>query len=467
MSFHTWSLRRVAKAVRDNEISAVTLTHYFLKRIDQWNPSLNAFITVSNDVLEQAAAIDELRDSGKDPGPLAGVPIAIKDLLDTRGIQTTYGGRHHVHVPESSATAVTRLQQAGAIIIGKTNLHEYAYGTTTENPHYGTARNPWNLNKISGGSSGGNGVALAAGLCLGAVGTDTGGSIRIPAALCGNVGLKPTYGLVSKRGVFPLAPSLDHVGPMAKSVVDVETLLSVMAGYDILDPDSYQSPGRKYPSPLRQAIRIGLPRQYFYDRCHPNLIQGVQTAIQSLREHLDSQLAQWSELDLPFLSDVPEAQRVIIASEARTVHNPWLKTHPELYGEEVQARLLESDAIRGDQYVWACQVKRDFTTAMERVFEQVDVLLTPTTPIPATNIGQIKTHVRTHEVSVRGHLTRNTHPWNLTGLPALTIPCGFTSDGLPVGLQITGSRFSEPKLLAIGKLFEQILTEPVLAPAYR
>ncbi|RIV21055.1 amidase [Alicyclobacillaceae bacterium I2511] len=467
MSLHTWSLRHIAQAVRSGEMSAVTVTRYFLQRIDLWNSSLKAFIISSDNALEQAAAMDALRNSGKDPGPLAGVPIAIKDLLDTEGIQTTYGGRHHVHIPDFSAPVVTLLQQAGAIVIGKTNLHEYAYGTTTENPHYGISRNPWNINKISGGSSGGNGVALAAGLCLGAVGTDTGGSIRIPAALCGTVGLKPTYGLVSKRGVFPLAKSLDHVGPMANSVADVAVLLSVLAGYDSLDPDSCQSPARKYPALLPQTLRIGLPKQYFYDRCHPNLLQVIQTAFKNLREHLSPELNHWVELEIPLMVEVPEAQRVLITSEARAVHNLWLKSHPALYGEDVRTRLMEADDIRGDQYVWAAQVRRDFTAAMEQVFEQVDVLLTPTTPIPATNIGQVKTHVHTHEVNVRSHLTRNTHPWNLTGLPALTIPCGFTHDGLPVGLQIIGPKFSEPKLLSIGKLFEQILVYPGIAPAYR
>lgn len=465
MTPHQWTLEQTRRELETKACSAEELVHHFQARIAKYNPTLHAFVTLSDTVLEQARQVDERRSKGLPLGPLAGVPIAVKDLFDTANMRTTYGGKHYAqYIPDHSATAVTRLVNAGAIVIGKTNLHEYAYGTTTENPHYGNATNPWNRYKISGGSSGGSSVAIAAGLSTVALGTDTGGSIRIPAALTGHVGLKPTYGLVSAHGVFPLAHTLDHVGPMTKTVQDAALLLSIMAGPDPNESRAITVPLRNYDSyPVQFPVRVGIPRQFFYDKCQPTVLQVVQNALHQLQGSEFS----FQEVDVPHIHDVPEAQNAIIASEALSVHQQMIQEQPELYGDDVRGRLEMAIKVSGSQYVQATQFRQHFIHQLRSVFEQVDVIITPTTPLPATDLGQFKTHVRTLEVNVRGHLTRYTNPWNLSGMPALTIPCGLTADGLPVGLQVVGWRFTEPKLLAIGMKIEKAFTWEPIAPDYR
>ncbi|MCL6594106.1 MAG: amidase, partial [Alicyclobacillus sp.] len=398
-------------------------------------------------------------------GPLAGVPIAVKDLFDTADMPTTYGGRQHTsQQPAADATAVQRLRAAGAILLGKTNLHEYAYGTTNENPHYGPARNPWNRAKITGGSSGGSSAALAAGLALAALGTDTGGSIRIPAALCGHVGFKPSFGLVSKAGVFPLAPSLDHVGPMTQTVADAATLMAVLAGPDPRDPDAVRQPALHWQRPApRQPIRVGIPRTFFYDKCHSGVLQTVQAALHKLQDNR----FVFVEVDVPLIHEVPEAQACIIASEALAVHEPLLKRSPERYGADVRQRLTAGYEVRGHQYVLATQFRRRFRAALTELFTDLDALVTPTTPLTATDIGQQKAHIRAHEVYVRAHLTRYTNPWNLSGLPAVSLPCGLAPDGLPVGLQWIGPPFADDTLLAIAQQAEAALGWQPVAPEYR
>lgn len=465
MTPHLWSMEQAIQALKSNTCSAEELVQYFLQRIAKYDAGLHAFITTSQAAVEQARQVDEKRAKGLPLGPLAGIPIAVKDLFDTAKLRTTYGGKHYAnHVPTSTATAITRLEDAGAIVIGKTNLHEYAYGTTTENPHYGNTTNPWNRHKISGGSSGGSSVALTSGLCLAAVGSDTGGSIRIPAALAGHVGLKPTYGRVSRYGVFPLAPSLDHVGPMAKTVRDAALLLTTMAGPDPRDPTAVSILGRRYAfTPQARPVRVGVPRNFFYDRCQPAVLQGVQNALQRLQ----GTAFILEEVEIPCMQEAPEAQNVIIASEALHIHANMLRDEPTLYGDDVRRRLEASSQITGNQYVWASEFRQYFCQQLMDVFKQVDVLITPTTPLPATDLGQWKTHIRTLDVNIRGHLTRYTSPWNLSGLPAISIPCGLTPDGLPIGLQVVGWRFTESKLLNIAKQIEDTLVWDPIAPDYQ
>ncbi|MCL6516436.1 amidase [Alicyclobacillus sp.] len=465
MNPHLWTIHEFRQHLLAREISAEETVRHFLHRIRQHDPQLHAYIHVSDAAVAQARQIDERLAQGLPVGPLAGVPVAVKDLIDTVDMPTTYGGVHLAdRRPTRNATVIDRLRDAGAILIGKTNLHEYAYGTTNENPHYGRARNPWNRAKIPGGSSGGSGVAIAAGLALAALGTDTGGSIRIPAALCGHVGLKPTFGLVSKAGVFPLAESLDHVGPMVKSVRDAALVLSVLAGPDPNDATSVRVPPRAYDSVIPHARpRVGVPRSFFFDKCHAGVAQVVQAALRTLQENGFDLV----EVDLPSAHQVPDMQNAIISSEALFVHEPMLKAHPEQYGEDVRQRLEAGYEIRGHQVVAAMRFRQRFAAEVREVLEEVDVIATPTTPITATDVGQQKAHIRAQEVLVRAHLTRYTNPWNLTGLPAITLPCGQAADGLPVGLQFVGPRFGEMKVLGVALAAEAILPWNPVAPDYR
>lgn len=467
MQTHQWSLEQAIKALDARLCSAEELTQATLQRIQKYNPGLRAFLAVSEHAMAAARRADERRAAADGAGVplLTGVPVAIKDLLDTADLPTTYGGRHFQgHTPSRSASVVRRLEEAGAIIIGKTNLHEYAFGTTTENPHYGNTVNPWNRSKIAGGSSGGSSAALVAGLCFAAIGTDTGGSIRIPAALTGHVGFKPTYGLVSKTGVFPLAASLDHVGPMTRTVADAAILLNLLAGYDPEDSGAVQQPVRDYTRRLQATpLRIGVPRSFFFDKCHVNVLQVVQQALLDL-ERSGHQLI---EVDVPLIDEVPDAQTVVINSEAFAVHATQFRNNPAAYGEDVRRRLEGAAEVRGHQYVKAMAFRKTFRLGLDRLFQQIDVLATPTTPLVATDVGQLKAHIRAQEVNVRAHLTRYTNPWNLSGLPALSIPCGLSQDGLPVGLQLVGPWFGDAKLLDVGRRLEERIGWNAVAPDYR
>lgn len=449
------SLTQTVEALSQGKLSAEALTMAYLDRIKRCNPSYHAYIRVSERALEEAVEVDRKRASGHSLGHLAGVPIAVKDLLDTSDMVTTYGGKHfRDNLPSATAPAVKRLQEAGAIVLGKTNLHEYAYGTTNENPHYGNVPNPWNRSKIPGGSSGGSAVAVAANMAVASLGTDTGGSIRIPAALCGLVGMKPTFGLVSKAGCFPLAHSLDHIGPITKTVADARLLLHFLVGYDSADPDSISGPtismnAGSVPAP----IRVGVPKHFFFDKCHPGVRQTVQESLQRLAHSGQAVLV---EMDIPDIDAVPEMQTVVIASEAYAVHEGMLLRSPEQYGRDVRERLESAQQITGSQYVKATAFRKHFSRQLDTLFELVDVIATPTTPLPATDIGQTKAHLGAQEVHVRGHLTRYTNPWNLSGLPAISIPCGITS-GLPVGLQLVGARYGDNKLLDVAETFATVL----------
>lgn len=464
-----WSIERVLGALADRVCSSEELTALHLARIEAWNPKLHAYLTISETALAQAKAIDVLRANSSQPlGPLAGVPISIKDLLDTDDMPTTYGSRHfQSHRPGISANVVQRLRAAGAIILGKTNLHEYAYGTTSENSHYGDSRNPWNRAKITGGSSGGSASSVASGLAMASIGTDTGGSIRIPAALCGIVGLKPTYGRVSKSGVFPLAHSLDHVGPMTRTVRDAALLLDIISGYDANDRDSVLRSYRPIWSPgtARQytprPIRVGIPRQFFFDKCHPGILQTVLAALRVM----ETNLIETVEVDIPYIDEVPALQNVIISAEALDIHAVRLEQSPQLYGDDVRHRLESSREVSGKDYVHAMRVRELFRDAVSDLFDQVDVFLTPTTPLIATDIGQTKAPMGATEIAIRPHLTRYTNPWNFSGLPALSIPCGTTS-GLPVGLQVVGAPWTERKILHIAEAMERVFQWTASAPGY-
>lgn len=465
MKLYEWTLRQTRDAIRTGQVTAEEITRLFISRIEQHNPSLRAYITVADNAIEAARVQDARLRSGEPVGPLCGVPIAVKDLFDTDFLPTTYGtkGRENV-VPSATAAAVQRLQSAGAVIIGKTNLHEYAYGTTSENPHFGNCVNPWNRAKIAGGSSGGSSVAIVAGLCTAALGTDTGGSVRIPAALTGHVGLKPSYGRVPTAGVYPLAPSLDHVGPMTRTIDDAALMFEVLSTPEhrlvasswTKDPITSDSPPH---------IRVGVPRRFFFDKCHPSVLQTIQEALNRIERSCPEVV--FEEVTVPLVDEVPEVQNATIGSEARAIHESNLRAHPERYGTDVRQRLQAADSIRGWEYVRAQSVRAQFRLEAGHLLEQVDVIVTPTTPLTATDIGQAKAHIRTLEVGVRAHLTRCTNPWNLAGFPALTMPCGLTPDGLPVGLQVVAGPMQDERLLQIAQRFEEVLEWTSLAPEFR
>ncbi|MDP9728446.1 amidase [Alicyclobacillus tolerans] len=464
MTGEYWTLTKAHQALARRQLSARELAEAHLQQIHAHNSQLRAFLYINEDILQLAQEQDKKRAQGSFLPPLAGLPIAIKDLFHTKDMPTTYGSRYFAHhQPLADAPSVARLRELGALLIGKTHLHEFAFGTTSENIHYGHVRNPWNRSKIAGGSSGGSAVALASGMSLAALGTDTGGSVRIPAALTGTVGLKPSFGLISKEGVFPLAPSLDHVGPMTLSVDDAAWMLSLLTASSHeqamrMSPDDHPY----LPYSLPEPIRAGVIRPYFFDRCHP----GVVDKITSLLRVLETRWLKRIDLSLSGLERVQEYQRVLITTEAYALHRQRLQENDSLFGDDVRDRLNSAKSLSAIEFLDALHFQKEFTAEMTEKFAIVDVLVMPTVPIPATDIGQSKVFVGSHEMPVRSLLNRNTQPFNFTGLPALSIPVGLL-DGLPVGLQLVGPLGSERKLLSIGKFIEEAVQWNPLAPMHR
>jgi aspartyl-tRNA(Asn)/glutamyl-tRNA(Gln) amidotransferase subunit A len=374
----------------------------------------------------------------------------------TRGIPTTCGSRILKEwVPDADAAVTTRLYAAGAILLGKLNMHEFAYGPTGVNPHYGTPENPWDRARMPGGSSSGSGVAVAAGLCAGALGTDTGGSVRIPASLCGIVGLKPTYGRVSRAGVIPLAWSLDHVGPMTRTVADAALVLQVLAGRDPADPSTADVPVPDYRRALEggvRGLRLGLPKDLFFERLDPE----VRAAVLGAARSLEGLGASVEEVALPRIPHAGPASFAIIAAEATAYHEPYLKTRAALYGADVRARLTAGQFVLATQYLKAQRARQVIRAEVDAVLGRVDALLLPTTPIPAPPLEAREATVDGLTEDVRWWLIRCTRPINVTGHPALSVPCGFTAGGLPIGLQVVGRHFDEAMLLRIGHAFEAV-----------
>jgi aspartyl-tRNA(Asn)/glutamyl-tRNA(Gln) amidotransferase subunit A len=451
--------------LRAGEVSSVMLTEGCLRRIEQVDPLIHACVTVMADTaLEQARAVDAARRSGEPSvasGPLAGMPLGIKDLIQTRGVRTAAGSRVLADwVPDDDAAVVTRLAAAGGIALCKTNTHEFAYGTVT----HGTL-NPWDLERVPGGSSGGSAAAVATGECLGALGTDTGGSIRIPAAACGVTGVKPTYGLVSRTGIVPLSWSLDHAGPIARSVEDCALLLDTLAGYDPADPDSTDTPLPGYAAalasmpPVEQIardLRIGVPTTYFFRSIDPEVEGAVRAAIQ-LFEGLGATLV---EVEVPAsIDDMFQVYRGVQRPEAYTYHHDqgWLDTRAELYRPGTLEVIRAGGAYSASDYIHARQAMRAFAQEMHLVMARVDVLMTPTLPSPARRIADVDTPLLYNgRTEPAGDALRYTFPFNMTGQPALTVPCGFTGGGLPIGLQIAAPHLREPELLRVGHAYQRL-----------
>jgi len=459
------SIARAARALRDREFSPLELTDAYLRRIEQLNPTINAYVTVTAErAREDAHRATEEFTAGKIRGPLHGIPIAHKDLYETAGIRTTGGAKIHAnHVPQTDCTVARKLREAGTILLGKLNTHEYAYGVTTNNPHYGATRNPWDLGRVPAGSSGGSGAAIAAGLATATTGSDTGGSIRMPASVCGVVGLKPTYGRVSKAGVLPLSYRYDHTGPLTRTVEDAALMLNVIAGYDPADPASVRVPVDDVTAFLGagvRGLRIGVPRGYFFDHLENDIAAAMDLAIEVL-----VQLgADVRDVDVPGVADGLGGTFGFVLAEAQNIHTGSLRDRPEDFGSDVREMLSSywpttTELMAGQRAVDA------LTAAMRTTLETVDVLVTPTTPITAPLIGQESLRYGRMEESVLGAMIRCTAPFNATHLPALSLPCGFNRDGLPIGLQIAGRPFDEATVLRVGHAYEQATDWHLRSPA--
>ena len=440
----------LAPRLRRKEVSPLELTRTCLDRIEKLNPTLNAFITVTAEsaLAEARTAEKEISRAGW-RGPLHGIPVALKDLIDTAGTRTTAASAlFQDRIPTEDAEVVRRLRQAGAVILGKNNLHEFAYGGSSLVSFYGDVRNPWNPEHIAGGSSGGSTAAVAAGLCYAAIGTDTAGSIREPAALCGCVGIKPTYGRVSARGVIPLSWSLDHIGPLAATVADAAIVLQAIAGYDPLDILSADVPVSDYVGGLGEktnTLRIGIPRAHFYDDLDAEVRDAVDQAIAVIRPLV----AQVSEVHLEVSTD-----RTVQAAESYAYHAENIARMPELYQAETLRRIRSGADISATEYIQRRQELDRERRRAQAIFANVDLLITPTTPIPAPASAELKKDpaaLRPAELI----LLRNTRPFNVWGLPAISLPCGFTKGGLPIGLQIAGPPWREDLVLRLAHAYEQ------------
>lgn len=449
------SIARAAKLLATREISALELTEAYLARIEAVDPQINAYITVTAErAIDDAKRATEEMQAGRTLGKLHGIPVGLKDLYETAGIRTTGGGKFHAdYIPDADCTAARKLREAGTILLGKLNTHEYAYGVTTNNPHYGATCNPWNLNHIPGGSSGGSGAAIAAGLATATLGTDTGGSIRMPASVCGVVGLKPTYGRVSKAGVIPLSYLFDHAGPITRTVEDAAIMLAAIAGYDPLDASTTRLPVDDYLSGLRdgvEGLRIGVPRSWFFD----HLQGGIGAAVEQAIETLKGLGAEIREIEIPGVATGMGAILGVVLAEAQEIHARGLADSPEDFGADVAA-ILTSPGPDAAGIMAALRARDVLMVATRRALESVDLLVTPTTPIAAAAIGQEIVTYGGLEEPILMAMIRCTAPFNATGLPAISLPCGFTQAGLPIGLQLAGRPFDEALVLRAAQAYEQ------------
>jgi aspartyl-tRNA(Asn)/glutamyl-tRNA(Gln) amidotransferase subunit A len=450
------SLRSLATLIQRQELSAVEATEAVLDRIDKFDGQLNSFITVMRDeALAQAHAAEQEILRGQYRGSLHGVPMAVKDLYYTKGVRTTMGSKIFADfIPSYDATVITRLRDAGAILIGKLNMHEFARGATNASSVTGACHNPWDVMRVPGGSSGGAGAAVASGLCFGALGSDTGGSIRIPAALCGIVGLKPTYGRVSRRGVFPLSWSLDHVGPMTRTVADAGLMLQAIAGHDRNDATTRTAVVPDYTAALTaeiKGVRLGIPREFYFEQLDTEVGNAVRAAIQTL----ERAGARIEEVSLPLSKYAGAVGRIISLTESAEIHEKFLRTRATDYTADVRAGFLTGQLILGKHYMKAQRVRSLIRQEMASVLQRVDALVTPTAPIPAPKINQTTVDIAGEEVDVLSMLSRLTRPANLSGFPAISVPCGFTQETLPIGLQIIGRPFAEASVLQIAYAYEQ------------
>ena len=450
------TLKQASELLRRRDVSPVDLVEACLSRIERHDRAINAFITVTREqALATAREMESELRRGRPRGPLHGVPIALKDNIDTDGVLTTAAsGVFKDRVPTEDAEVVVRLKRAGAVLLGKLNLHEFALGGTSTVTHFGPVHNPWALDRVAGGSSGGSAAAIAADMCFGALGTDTGGSIRIPASLCGIVGFKPTYGRVSTRGVVPMAWTLDHVGPMCKTVEDAALVLSAIAGYDALDPTSIDAPTEDYVRAVRMAttkLRVGVARTPFFDNLNPEVAKAVEGAIDVVRRLTASVV----DVEVPSSGNIADVWN----PEIYAYHTPWITKTPELYQEATRNLIQGASKANAATYAQARHQVDVVRREIRKVFATVDVLITPTQrgvaqpivppqPAPAAGRGGAPP-------GAAGGGLINTAAFDIYGLPTISVPCGFSASGLPIGLQISGNHFAESTVLALAHAYER------------
>lgn len=447
-------IEKISHSYRTGDLSPVELTQFYLQRIDAFDKNITSFITVTADLaIRQAKSAEKVftrmrKDQQKELPPLLGIPISLKDLYETKGIRTTAGARiFRDNIPTSDAQVVKKLYKAGVVLLGKTNMHEIALGLTTVNPHYGVCRNPWSTDRISGGSSGGSAAALAAGFCAASMGSDTGGSIRVPAGLCGVVGLKPTFGRVSLKGVMPLSWNLDHAGPMGKRVMDAAYLYQCVAGFDPQDAYSVRRPVENVLKHIKDGVknwRIALADDEYFQKADSEVLELVYKAARVF-ETLGAQLER---TPFPGLLTAAQSNGLVVVSDAATVYAPQFQKHPQEFGSDIRQRLEIGSQVKLQDYIQARRNQTHLRRQFESFFGHYDIMLMPTTVVPAPPIEG------PDALEQARLLTRFTAPFNLTGLPALSIPCGFTSSGLPVGLELIAKPWHEASLLQAAYAYE-------------
>jgi aspartyl-tRNA(Asn)/glutamyl-tRNA(Gln) amidotransferase subunit A len=453
------TLAGAAEKIKAKELSPVELTASVLARIDAVEDKITAFATLTPDLATKAAERAEAEiAAGNYRGPLHGIPVGIKDLYETAGVATTSSSKVRAdYIPTQDSAVVEKLFAAGSVMVGKTHTHEFAFGAVTP-----TTRNPWDLDRMPGGSSGGSGAAVAAGECFLGMGSDTGGSIRIPASVCGTVGLKPTYGRVSRRGVASLSWSLDHVGPLTRTVADAALVMNAIAGYDRADPASVDVPVPDFTAQLDVAgLTIGVPTNYYTERVDPQVASAVAAAIAVLV----GQGARTREIEIPLPQYVLPTEWAIMLPEASAYHQEMLRDKADLYTEDVRLFLEVGELVLATDYIKALRARTLIQQRWRDMFADIDVLIAPTLTTPALSVHDPKVTWPDGSIeSATDSYVRFSAPANVTGLPSLSVPCGFTGLGLPVGMQIIGKPFAEPLLLSVGQAYESATNWAKLAP---
>jgi aspartyl-tRNA(Asn)/glutamyl-tRNA(Gln) amidotransferase subunit A len=467
MELYELPLIEVAEKIRTKEVSPVEVTQSALARLEEVEPALTAFVTTTPELaLEQATLAEKEIGSGNYRGPLHGIPLGVKDLYDTAGIKTTSSSEQRAdRVPDTDSASVAKLYAAGMVLIGKTHTHEFAYGATTP-----TTGNPWAPDRTPGGSSGGSGAAVGAGVVHVALGSDTGGSIRIPAALCGTVGLKPTFGRASRVGVASLSWSLDHVGPLSRNVLDAALVLAAMSGYDRRDPGTVDIPVPDMVTGIGAGVagkKIGIPTDYYTNQIDPEAAEAARTAAAKLEE-LGAELV---EVTIPMAEYIIPAEWAIMMPEATAYHQDSLRNSPEKFTDETRILLETGAAVLATDYINGLRLRTQIQAGWREMFSSIDVLLAPTLVAAATLRSDpfLRWPDGTVEAATAGYV-RFSAPANVTGLPSLSVPAAFTSGGLPLGVQIIGKPFAEPEILQVGYALEQSTDvvgriAPVLAKA--
>jgi aspartyl-tRNA(Asn)/glutamyl-tRNA(Gln) amidotransferase subunit A len=460
------SIGELVEGYRRGAFSPVEIAAATLSRIERLNPVLNAFLTVTAErALEKARCIEADLREGEAPRKLFGVPIAAKDLFLTRGIETTGGSLiYRGWKPEFDATAVERIEAAGGLLVGKTHLHELGYGVTNKNPHYGPCLNPWDISRIPGGSSGGSAAAVAAGLSFAALGTDTGGSIRIPASYCGVVGFKPTYGRISRRGVIPLSFHLDHVGVFARSVVDAAIAAEAVAGFDAADPSSLSGSPPVWSESLAANIgdwTIGLVRGNFVSRVEPEIRSGVDRAAREL----ESAGARIEEIEVPDAVEIGEISHLVQMADGAAFYHQKLCECPDQFGPDVRLLIEEGHLISAVSYINAQRLRRQYQQKLDELFDRVRALVLPATPITAPRLDQSVAVIEGIPEAVEGASTRLVRPFNFAGVPVLTVPCGFGPGNTPFGMQIVTRAGDELSALRLGYVYQRLTTWHMQRPA--